>query len=101
MAIGEVDRLEQRVETFLFAIQDCAEATIWADDVDTRVAELGGDDARLFDRVQIVADLDGPAADSPVGMWLLEMTARVIDHIPVHAVFFSVIGQQSLREISV
>ena len=51
--------------------------------------------------LQIVADLDRPAADAPVGVRLLEMPARVIDDIPVDAVLLDVVGQQGLREISV
>ena len=52
-------------------------------------------------RVQIIADFNRPAADAPVGVRFFKMTACVIDHIPIYTVFFDVIGQQSLREISV
>ena len=101
IAVGEVHRLEQRVEPFLLAEQDAAEIPGWADDVDARVGKVGGDDVRLLRRVQIIADLDRPAADAPVGVRLLEMPARVIDDVPIDAVLLDVIGQQGLREISV
>ena len=51
--------------------------------------------------MQIIADLDRPASDAPVGVWLFKMAARVVNHVPIHAVFFDVIRQQSLREVSV
>ena len=73
----------------------------WTDDIDARVGKLRGDDVRLLQRVQIIADLDRPAANSAIGVRLLEMTARVVDDIPIDAVLFDVIGQQGLREVSV
>jgi hypothetical protein len=55
---------------------------------DARVGELRGEDARLLQRVQVIADLDRPTADTPVGVRLLEMTTRVVDDVPVHAALF-------------
>ena len=59
-------------------------------------AKVGGEDVRLLRRVEIVADLDRPAADAAVGVRLLEMPARVIDDVPVDAVLLDVVGQQGL-----
>ena len=63
--------------------------------------KLCRDDVRVLHRVQIIADFDRPAADAPIGVRLLEMTARVVDDVPIDAVLFDVVGQQGLREISV
>ena len=96
IAVGEVHRLEQRAEPFLFAEQDARDAPGWTDDVDAGAGKVGGEDVRLLCRVEIVADLDRPAADAAVGVRLLEMPARVIDDIPVDAGLLDVIGQQRL-----
>jgi hypothetical protein len=50
--------------------------------------------------MQVIADFDGSAADAPVGVPFLEMTARVVDDVPIVSVFFDIVGQQSLREVS-
>src|SRR5262249_28983342 len=53
---------------------------------------------------QIVVDLKRAAAEAPIGMRLLAVTARVIDHVPVAAnvrVLVLIIRQQGLREIAV
>ena len=101
IAIGEVHRLEQWVESFFFAEQHAGDVARWPDDVDVGVGKLRRDDLRLLHLVQIIADLDRPASEAAVSMGLLEMTARVVDDIPIDAVLFDVIRQQCLREISV
>ena len=74
----------------------------WTDDVDVRAGETPpATMSGSFTAVQIIADLDRPAADAPVGVRLLEMPARVVDDVPVDAVLLDVVGQQGLREISV
>jgi hypothetical protein len=101
IAVGEVHRLEQRTEPLLFAEQDGVEIPGGTDDIDARAGKVSGNDVRLLDRAQIIIDLDSPAADAAVGVWLFEMPARVIDDIPVDAVLLDVIGQQSLGKIPV
>src|SRR6476660_6229232 len=65
IAIREGHRLEQRVESFFFAEQYCAQVPGWTDDVDVGVGKLRRDDLRLLHLVQIIADLDRSAADAP------------------------------------
>src|SRR5262245_26957642 len=68
--VGEVHRLEQWVEAFLFAKEFSAEIPRWTDDVDVHVGKLCRDDAGLFNREQVIADLNRPAPDAPVGVRL-------------------------------
>src|SRR5262245_49441425 len=101
VAIGEIHLPEQRIETFLLAKQYGGEIPRWTDDIDARAGKRWRDDVRLFQLVQVISDLDGPAADAPVGVRFYEMTARVVDYVPIDAVLIDVIGQEGLREISV
>src|SRR5262249_54177568 len=68
--VGEVHRLEQRIEAFLFAKEYCADISDWTDDVDVRVGKPCRDDARSLHRLQVIADLNRPAADATVGVRL-------------------------------
>jgi hypothetical protein len=64
--VDEVHRLEQRIEAFLLAVQHRAEISVRTDDVEVGVGKPRLDDARLLACVEIVADLDRPAADVPL-----------------------------------
>src|SRR5262249_19058875 len=100
--VGEVHRLEQRVEPLLLAKKHRTEASLRAGDLYTGAGKLSGDDTRpLSHCAKVILDLYSSAADAPVGVRLLEMAARVIDDVPIYALLLDVIGQQGLREIVV
>ena len=52
---------------------------------------------------QVGADVQGAEADHPLGVRLDEMSAVVIDHVPIRAsrVLVDVVRQQRLAEIGV
>src|ERR1700745_1214544 len=100
MTIGEGHGLEQRIESLLLAEEHSADVSGWADNVDTCVVKLCRNYFRVFHRVQVITNLNCSAANAAGGVRFFEMTAGVIDHVPIHAVLFDVIGQQNLREVS-
>src|SRR5262249_7679055 len=68
------------------------------------IAKARRDYLRLLQFRQIIVHLKRAAAKAPIGVWLLAVTARVINYGPVAAniwVFLLIIRQQRLAEVAI
>lgn len=101
VAVGEIDRLEQRVEAFFFAVKDSGDISFRADYIDAGVGKMSAHDFRGLHRAQIVANFERADSDAATGVRFFEVAAYIVNNVPIDAVVLDVVRHESLREISV
>src|SRR6516165_2980892 len=83
VSVGEIHRLEQRVEPLLLDVQHSSDVAVRAYGFHMGTGQSGRLNLSVCDRVQVIANLKRSASDGSVGVRLLEMAARVIDDVPI------------------
>jgi hypothetical protein len=86
VAVGEIDRLEQRVEAFFFAVKDSGDISFRADYIDAGVGKMSAHDFRGLHRAQIVANFERADSDAATGVRFFEVAAYIVNNVPIDAV---------------
>ena len=99
--VGDPGRLKHRVETFFLDKQHRAEIAARPEGVELRLAKRRVHEFGIVLACEVIPHLKRADAEALAVVRFGEMTARVVDDVPVDVVFVKVIGQQGLCEIVV